>query len=309
MATEPTAATPPPPALAALLPPARLRSLARAWLEEDAPGPDPAALTVGLAPRRAHLLCKSPGVLAGAPFADAVWGEAGCAVGWRVPEGAPLSPGTVVAEVRGPGAGVLLAERAALNAVGRCSGVATAAARAVAVARGRGWPGTVAGTRKTTPGFRLVEKYGLGVGGADPHRHDLGGLLMVKDNHLLAARKPLAQVVAEARRAAGFTRLLEVECGSAAEALAAAEAGADIVLLDNFTPQALAEAAAAVKASHPRVRVEASGGITEAALPHFLAPHVDAVSMGCLTHSAPALDFALRVLPGDGDGDGDAGRC
>lgn len=73
-------------------------------------------------------------------------------------------------------------------------------------------------------------------------------------------------------------------------------------------PQALAAAAAAVKASHPRVRVEASGGITEAALPRFLAPHVDAVSMGCLTHSAPALDFALRVLPADGDGD-EAGGC
>ncbi|NWZ60807.1 NADC pyrophosphorylase, partial [Haliaeetus albicilla] len=86
-----------------------------------------------------------------------------------------------------------------------------------------------------------------------------------------------------------------VECGSAAEALRAAGAGADIVLLDNFEPQALHAAAAAVKAAQPRVTVEASGGIALATLPRFLGPHVDAVSMGCLTHGAPALDFALRV--------------
>ncbi|NXV53719.1 NADC pyrophosphorylase, partial [Uria aalge] len=87
----------------------------------------------------------------------------------------------------------------------------------------------------------------------------------------------------------------EVEASSAAEALRAAAAGADIVLLDNFTPQGLRAAAAAVKAAHPGVTVEASGGITPETLPHFLGPHVDVVSMGCLTHGAPALDFALRV--------------
>ncbi|XP_074428052.1 nicotinate-nucleotide pyrophosphorylase [carboxylating], partial [Larus michahellis] len=182
------------PDLSSLLPPYKLRALARAWLEEDAPSPDPASSVVGLAPRRAELLCKSEGVLAGCPFAEAAWGEAGCRVSWRVAEGSPLPPGrTVVAEVEGPGAGLLLAERVALNCLGRCSGVATAAARAVAVARGAGWTGTVAGTRKTTPGFRLAEKYALAVGGADPHRHGLGGLLMLKDNHLLAARAPLEQ--------------------------------------------------------------------------------------------------------------------
>ncbi|KAM9258641.1 nicotinate-nucleotide pyrophosphorylase [carboxylating] [Morus bassanus] len=239
----------------AQLPPHKLQALARAWLEEDAPAPDPASSTVGRAPRRAELLCKSEGVLAGAPFAEAAWGETGCRVTWRVTDGSPLPPGrTVVAEVEGPAAGLLLAERVALNCLGRCSGVATAAARAVTVARGAGWAGTVAGTRKTTPGFRLAEKYALAVGGADPHRYGLGGLLMLKDNHLLAARAPLEQ--------------------------------------------ALHAAAGAVKAAHPRVTVEASGGIDAETLPHFLGPHIDVVSMGCLTHGAAALDFALRVLPG-----------
>ncbi|XP_074991493.1 nicotinate-nucleotide pyrophosphorylase [carboxylating] [Calonectris borealis] len=296
------AAPPAPPEPGVLLPPHKLRLLARAWLEEDAPSPDPASWAVGHAPCHAQLLCKSAGVLAGTPFAQAAWEETGCRVSWRVAEGSRLPPGrTVVAEVEGPGAALLLAERVALNCLGRCSGVATAAARAVATARGRGWAGMVAGTRKTTPGFRLAEKYALAVGGADPHRYGLGELVMLKDNHLLAARAPLAQVVGAARRAGGFTRRLAVECGSAAAAVAAAGAGADIVLLDNFTPQALHAAAGEVKAAHPGVTVEASGGIGLETLPQFLGPHVDVVSMGVLTHGAAALDFALRVLGGEGE--------
>ncbi|KAM4756055.1 nicotinate-nucleotide pyrophosphorylase [carboxylating]-like [Cyanocitta cristata] len=304
----------------------------------DAPWPDAAVAAAGDAATRAQLLSKggggSGGVLAGAPFAEAVFGVSGCRVTWRVPEGAALPPGrALVAEVEGPAAGVLGGERVALNILGRCSGVASMAARAVGVARAQGWAGVVGGTRKTTPGFRLAEKYALGVGGADPHRGGLGGLLLLKDNHraLAAAAGGLEQVgtpklggwgvglelgasgcggtpefgrwgnpsfamIWGVRRAGGFTRRLGVECSTAAEALAAAGAGADIVLLDNLAPQELHAAAAQVKAAHPGVTVEASGGIVLGTLPQFLGPHIDVVSMGCLTHSAPALDFALRVL-------------
>ncbi|XP_069738228.1 nicotinate-nucleotide pyrophosphorylase [carboxylating] [Phaenicophaeus curvirostris] len=290
----------PSPDLWAQLPPHKLRSLARAWLDEDCPFAEAAAGAVGRAPLRAQLLAKSPGVLAGAPFAQAAWEEVGCSVTWLLAEGSRLPAGrTPVAAVEGPAAAVLLAERAALNAVGRCSGVATAAARAVEVARGAGWAGAVAGTRKTTPGFRLAEKYALAVGGAEPHRPGLGSLVLLKDNHLAAARAPLEQVLEVARRAGGFTQRLGVECGSVGDAVRAAEAGVDVVLLDNFTPQELHRAAAAVKASAPQVRVEASGGIGLENLPLFLGPHVDVVSMGCLTHGAASLDFALRVLRPD----------
>ncbi|XP_071620261.1 nicotinate-nucleotide pyrophosphorylase [carboxylating] [Heliangelus exortis] len=289
------------------LPPHQLQAMARAWLDEDAPTFDPTSGIIGRAPRLAQLLCSSPGVLAGSPLAEAVFGVTGCEVTWRVAEGSPLPPQrTVVAEVKGPGASLLLAERVALNLLGRCSGVATVAAKAVSVAQGVQWGGVIAGTRKTTPGFRLAEKYALEVGGADPHRHVLGGggLLLLKDNHLAAARAPLEQVVEVARRAGGFTRRLGVECSTQGEAMAAAGAGADIVLLDNFTPQELHATAAVVKAAHPRVTLEASGGINLETLPQFLGPHIDVISMGCLTHSAPALDFSLRVLsPGEGDGD------
>ncbi|XP_058678927.1 nicotinate-nucleotide pyrophosphorylase [carboxylating] [Ammospiza caudacuta] len=305
--------TPWPPAPA----PHRLRALARSWLDEDAPWPDPTVAPLGNPQIRAHILVKNPetpafdipesppffGVLAGCPFAEAVFGVSGCSVLWKVPEGSRLGPGrAVVAEVRGPALGVLLAERTALNVLGRCSGVASAAARARGLARSRGWAGAVAGTRKCTPGFRAAEKYALGVGGAHGHRHGLGGYGLVKDNHRVVAEMGGGQegLILGARRAGGFTQKLGVECASAEQALEAAEAGADVVLLDNLSPEALQAASGRVKAAHPRVLVEASGGIALESLGRFLGPHVDVVSLGCLTHGAAALDFALKVLR-DGD--------
>ncbi|KAM6988785.1 nicotinate-nucleotide pyrophosphorylase [carboxylating]-like [Passerculus sandwichensis] len=314
---------PPPP------PPHRLRALARSWLDEDAPWPDPTMAPLGNAEIRAHILVKNPetprfnpeppafnpetpafnpepppffGVLAGCPFAEAVFAESGCSVLWKVPEGSRLGPGrAVLAEVRGPVSGLLLAERTALNVLGRCSGVASMAARARGVAQSRNWGGVVAGTRKCTPGFRAAEKYALGVGGAQGHREGLGAFGLVKDNHRAVAEmggghEGVKRLIVGARRAGGFTRKLGVECASAEQALEAAKAGADVVLLDNLSPEALHAAAAHVKAAHPRVLVEASGGIGLESLGSFLGPHVDVVSMGCLTHSAPALDFALKVM-------------
>ncbi|XP_063039190.1 LOW QUALITY PROTEIN: nicotinate-nucleotide pyrophosphorylase [carboxylating]-like [Melospiza melodia melodia] len=316
---------PPPP------PPHRLRALARSWLDEDAPWPDPTVAPLGNAEIRAHILVKNPetpafnpetagfnpktpalnptpapffGVLAGCPFAEAVLAVSGCSVLWKVPEGSRLGPGrALLAEVRGPVSGLLLAERTALNVLGRCSGVASMAARARGVAESRNWGGVVAGTRKGTPGFRAAEKYALGVGGAQGHRQGLGAFGLVKDNHRAVAEMGGGHegLIEGARRAGGFTQKLGVECASAEQALEAAEAGADVVLLDNLSLEDLHAAAARVKAAHPRVLVEASRGIGLESLGSFLGPHVDVVSMGCLTHSAPALDCALKVV-GMGDG-------
>lgn len=115
---------------------------------------------------------------------DAIFTQLNCLVSWCLPEGDTV---VKIAEVKGPAHHLLLGEWVALNTLARCSGIASAAATAVEVARSTGWTGQVAGTRKTTPGFRLVEKYGLLVGGAACHRYDLGGLVMVKDNHVVAA--------------------------------------------------------------------------------------------------------------------------
>lgn len=252
-------------------------------------------MVTGAAPSQAALWAKSPGVLAGRPFFDAIFAQVNCQVSWFLPEGSKLVPVAKVAEVRGPAHCLLLGERVALNMLARCSGVASSAAAAVAAARGTGWAGHVAGTRKTTPGFRLVEKYGLLVGGAVPHRYDLGGLVMVKDNHVVAAGG-MKKAVQRARQAANFALKVEVECSSLQEALQAAEAGADLILLDNFRPEELHPTAEVLKARFPSVGVEASGGITLGNLPQFCRPHIDVISLGMLTQAAPALDFSLKLF-------------
>ncbi|XP_036681858.1 nicotinate-nucleotide pyrophosphorylase [carboxylating] isoform X2 [Balaenoptera musculus] len=284
-----------PEGLALLLPPATLAALAESWLREDCPGLNHMALVTGAAPSQAVLWAKSPGVLAGRPFFDAIFAQVNCQVSWFLPEGSKLVPVAKVAEVRGPAHCLLLGERVALNMLARCSGVASAAAAAVETARGTGWAGHVAGTRKTTPGFRLVEKYGLLVGGAASHRYDLGGLVMVKDNHVMAAGG-VEKAVRGARQAADFSLKVEVECSSLQEAVEAAEAGADLVLLDNFRPEELHPTAAALKARFPNVGVEASGGVTLDSLPQFCGPHIDVISLGMLTQAAPALDFSLKLF-------------
>ena len=177
--------------LAHLLPP-NFSTLITHWLAEDAPTFDYGGFVVGTEPRNTFLLAKSPGVLAGLPFFNEVFRQCGCSVSWHHHEGAYLDPAAAksgkmrVATVHGPTRGLLLGERVALNTLARCSGVATRSRRMLELVRDAGFKGTLAGTRKTTPGFRLVEKYGMLVGGIDGHRHDLSSMIMLKDNHVWA---------------------------------------------------------------------------------------------------------------------------
>jgi nicotinate-nucleotide pyrophosphorylase (carboxylating) len=188
--------------LAHLLPP-HFQSDIRQWLAEDAPSFDYGGFVVGSAPRTAVLLCKSPGILAGVPFIDEVFRQLDCTVTWHCREGERLVVPTAageeeggkkgrgggkvrVATVRGPTRKLLLGERVALNTLARCSGVATQSRKMLDLVRQAGYTGVLAGTRKTTPGFRLVEKYGMLVGGIDGHRHDLSSMIMLKDNHIWA---------------------------------------------------------------------------------------------------------------------------
>ncbi len=178
-----------------------LERLAGAWLREDVPALDVGGMVVGAGPGAAVLWMKQPGVVCGRPFFDAVFAALGCAVEWRVREGERVAvpPGGRVeaARVTGPVNRLLQGERCALNCLARTSGIATLCADLVAAARAAGWQvgewergeekradwgrqGAVAGTRKTTPGFRVAEKYAMLVGGCDPHRMDLSGMCMLK---------------------------------------------------------------------------------------------------------------------------------
>jgi nicotinate-nucleotide pyrophosphorylase (carboxylating) len=241
-----------------------------AWLAEDTPSFDYGGFVVGSSPRTAQLLCKSPGILAGIPFFDEVFRQLDCKVEWHYNEGSHIDPTTNggkvrVATVSGPTRKLLLGERVALNTLARCSGVATKSRRLLDMVRDAGYTGIIAGTRKTTPGFRLVEKYGMLVGGIDGHRHDLSSMIMLKDNHIWA-KGSITNAVKAARSVGGFALKIEVECQSEVEADEAIEAGADIVMLDNFDGAGLKVAAQSLKqrwSGKRQILLESSGGLTE----------------------------------------------
>ncbi|RLN46142.1 hypothetical protein BBJ29_001923 [Phytophthora kernoviae] len=287
-----------------LLPPSWTKHV-QLWLEEDIPSFDVGGFVVGESPETALLLGKSAGILAGVPFFTQVFESLGCNVEWLMQEGDEVKideapNGKVpVARVTGKCRQLLLGERTALNVLTRASGIATQARRSVDEARALGWNGHVAGTRKTTPGFRLVEKYALLVAGASTHRHDLSQMVMLKDNHVWAAGS-ITKAVHKAKQAAGFSMKIEVECRRLEEAQEAATAGADIVMLDNFEPELLKSTAAELKAQFPHLLIEASGGITPETLGQYVSPHVDIVSQGKLTQGYPCLDFSLKIQKADG---------
>lgn len=276
-----------------LLPP-HYRELVRSWLREDIPSFDYGGFVVGAGRREAVLLCKSPGALCGIPFFTAIFQELGCEVEWLYKEGCSLQPICEVARVSGPVNKVLQGERTALNVLTRASGIATHARELAKEAERIGWSGEVAGTRKTTPGFRLVEKYSLMVGGVSTHRQDLSQMVMLKDNHIWSAGS-VSLAVGKARKVAGFSIKIEVECRSVAEAREAAGAGAEIVMLDNFEPAALATAAKTLKQEFPHLTIEASGGIRRETLSQFCLPDVDVVSLSTTTQGYATVNFSLKL--------------
>lgn len=261
------------PDLRNLLPLPQLSTLVTSWLAEDCPSVDPGGYVVGSEPRTARLFQKAPGVLAGVPFADEVFRQCGCHCEWTTPEGKRL-PGkekvlpVCVAVVTGPANKLLLAERVALNILARCSGIATRSQDTLQLLRQNGFTGILAGTRKTTPGFRLVEKYGMLVGGCDAHRMDLSSMTMLKDNHVWSVGS-IATAVKRARDVAGFSVKIEVEVQSEEEADEAIGAGADVIMLDNFNAAGAKTAAASLKRRWQEkgkggaFLIEVSGGLTK----------------------------------------------
>jgi nicotinate-nucleotide pyrophosphorylase (carboxylating) len=206
-----------------------------------------------------------------------------------VADGAVVAAGTLLAEVVGPARAVLTGERVALNLLGRLSGIATSTrgiVDAIAGTRAR-----VACTRKTTPGLRALEKYAVRCGGGSNHRFGLDDAVLVKDNHLAIAGS-LPEAVRRVRAAVGHLVKVEVEVDDLGQLAAALACPIDAVLLDNFPPDELRRAVEMVAG---RVATEASGGITPATARPLAETGVDLLSVGWLTHSAPALDVALDV--------------
>ena len=207
-------------------------------------------------------------------------------------DGDLLDPGDQVLRIAGPAASILAAERTSLNFLQRLSGVATMARRYVEAVRGTG--AVILDTRKTTPGFRLLEKAAVASGGATNHRAGLYDMVMVKDNHLAAGTTPdeIQAAIGRAKAANPAIRI-EIEADTVAQAKSFFQmAGVDVVLLDNMTLGSLREA---VALRPPHIRLEASGGITLANVRAVAETGVDYISVGAITHSAPAVDFSLEL--------------
>ncbi len=241
---------------------------------------------------RGILLAKANGVIAGLPVACRTFTllDPSVNVACLVGEGTQVAPGTILATLEGSAHSLLSAERVALNLLQRMSGVATMTRRFVdAVA---GTTARIVDTRKTTPGLRILEKYAVRVGGGYNHRFGLSDAILIKDNHL-AAGGGVRATVERARALAPHTMRIEVECKTLAQVEEAIVAKADVILLDNMSLAMLTEA---VERVNKRALTEASGGVNLQTVTEIAHTGVDIISVGALTHSAPALDISLDFL-------------
>jgi nicotinate-nucleotide pyrophosphorylase (carboxylating) len=240
----------------------------------------------------AVILAKQDGVLAGGPLVDRIFAAVGArqaTVAHHVDDGAAFAAGARLISIEARAADLLVAERTTLNFVQRLSGVATLTRRfvdAVAGTRAR-----IVDTRKTTPGMRALEKYAVRAGGGHNHRLGLDDGILIKDNHLIAAGG-IGAAVAAARRGAPHTVRVQVECATLDQVDEALAAGVDAILLDNMSVEQLT---AAVRRIGGRAVVEASGGVALSSVRDIAATGVDLISVGALTHSAPAIDLSMKI--------------
>lgn len=270
--------------------------LIRMALAEDEAAYDPTSslLPDGLA-SEALMTPKADGVLAGVDVALAVFRELDPFIETErlVADGSPVERGMHVAAIRGRMSSILRAERVALNFAQRMSGVATAVREYVRAVDGL--PAQVIDTRKTLPGWRLLDKYAVRMGGGHNHRMSTGDGILIKDNHIAAMAtrgETMTSLIQRAKREAAHTIRIEVECDTLDQVREAVEAGADIVLFDNMTPDQMREGVGICKG---RALTEASGGITLANVRAVAETGVDLLSTGSVTHSAQALDISLEM--------------
>jgi nicotinate-nucleotide pyrophosphorylase (carboxylating) len=250
-----------------------------------------------------RLASRSEGVVAGLPVISMLASrfELEFHPGEGREDGDRVSRGSEIARVSGSMRSLLAWERTALNFLQRLSGIATLTARFVAEVEGT--KATILDTRKTTPGWRALEKYAVRCGGGRNHRFGLYDAVLIKDNHLAwlaTGADPIGAALASARAHAPTGMVIEIEVDTLEGLDRALECGPDIILVDNFDPDALAEAVRRRDARAPRVELEASGGVTLAGVAALARSGVDRISVGALTHSAPALDIGLdfdRAIP------------
>jgi len=283
------------------LDPARLvvENAVRSFLIEDIGFGDITSKALINSTQRAEgrVVCRESGVVAGIEEALVVLELVGCQGTAAARDGDRVKAGTMILTARGSARAMLAVERTLLNIVAHMSGVATATAELVSIAKKES-SGVVriACTRKTLPGLRYFEKRAVQLGGGDTHRLRLDDAVLIKNNHLALAGS-ITESVRKAKETVSFTKKVEVEVNTPDQAVEAGKAGADIVLLDNMTPREVERSVAMLKVENLRdqVLLEASGGIRKENLATYVRTGVDVISAGAITHSAPAIDLSMEI--------------
>ncbi len=265
------------------------------FIEEDAPFGDitsEAVIPEGVR-AKAVVLAKQEGVIAGVDEAKALFEHFGVKVEVKKRDGEEVRRGDVILELEGEARAILLVERTALNVMGRMSGIATEVRRLVERVKAVNPKVKIAGTRKTL--LKPIDKRAILIGGGEPHRFSLSDAILIKDNHL--ALVPLEEAVKRAKAFSAY-KVIEVEVESLENALNAAKAGADVVMLDNMTPEEIAKTIEALKREGLRegVKIEVSGGITPENIEEYAKLGVDVISLGYLTHSVRNFDVSLEII-------------
>ena len=271
----------------------------RRFLEEDiGQGDLTTASTIPSGTRaKARIALKEPGIIAGVEEVKILLEDMGLHVKPLAEDGSQLKAGDAILEISGDARTILMTERTAINILSRMSGIATETNRLIEKIKSAGYVVKVASTRKTAPGLLYFDKKAVMLGGGDTHRLHLDDLILIKDNHLKIAGD-IVKAVRQAKQAISFTKKIEVEVTSLEDAVKAAEAGVDIIMLDNMKP---AQIKATMKELQRRklrdkILIELSGGITEGNILQYVATKPDIISLGAITESPRTLDMSLEIV-------------
>ena len=268
------------------------------FIDEDAPSGD--VTSEAVIPDiccRAEIVAEQSGIIAGLCEATMLFSHYGVTVEQFAQDGRSVKAGDKLLSLSGDAKKILLVERTALNIIGRMSGIATQTQEITDNIYKKNPQCRVAGTRKTCPGFRALDKKAVRLGGGEPHRGSLSDGILIKDNHL--ALIPLKKAITDAKKITLYKKI-EVEVDTPADALLAASSGADIILLDNMNPGLVKITLDELikNGLRDRVIIELSGGITPETLSDFAALGVDVISMGALTHTVKNFSVKLEIIPG-----------
>jgi nicotinate-nucleotide pyrophosphorylase (carboxylating) len=267
------------------------------FIEEDAPNGD--ITSNAIIPEiicDAIIRAEQGGIIAGLEEASTLFSHFGVSVTHLADDGDTVCQNSSLLSLKGDAKKILLVERTALNIIGRMSGIATQTRKMADIVSESNPHCRIAATRKTSPGFRTLDKKAVAIGGGDPHRINLSDGILIKDNHL--ALVPLKHAILAAKNNSAYKKI-EVEVETSDDALIAATSGADIIMLDNMSPNQISRTIRQLKRKHLRDRViiELSGSIDESSLPHYAALNVDVISLGVLTHSVRNFSVNLEIIP------------